>query len=225
MLLDSELYRETLSEDLLTISNEEDSNHLQLEEASRPEYLSYKSADYYEVKNSLRKTRYSEMNTQCALASVPGVVDLFADSESGRLLVKLHLTSRNGDHFFKLFRSKGSLGRHFWKHVVVQLNESFLKVFFDSVLDIQIDLSDFNILFRKTAENEEIPKEIVYWRPRHSTEFGHNGLLLGNIDRTRKRPNWDRQKYSTVFSVYKSKSLLDKTNLQFFEQSKKVSFN
>lgn len=222
--LDSKLYREKLPDNEPDkdsgpdIENEESPVNLQLLELSRSEYLSYKSSNYYEIKNNVRKNKYFEINRQCILASLPGVLDIFVDSETTRILVKLHLSDRHGNHQFKLFRSRGALGRHMWKHLVVQVDHAILEIYLDSVLDSRVHLAEFGISFRKFSEKETVPETISLFRHFSSLDFKHNGLILGNLDRMAPKDNLDRVKYERVYNNYKSKSLLDHTNQEYFRE-------
>lgn len=226
LTLDSDLYREnsqTQENPQLKIQNEESSINKDLIESSHSEYLSYKSSNYYEIKNNLRKNAYFGLNIQCPILSIPGLLDVFADSESGRVLIKLHLSDANNDHKFQLFRSNGSLRRHLWKLLTIQINEDILQVFLDSILDTRIKLSDHDISFRESKKQDS--EKFKFFRKKSNLEFQHNGIIIGNIDRLHKKPNFDDLKYNQVYQTYNSKSLLDKTNLEYFQQSTKVLNN
>jgi hypothetical protein len=227
--LDSEIYREDSESDeeenstKFEIQNEHSPVNEEIIESSHSEYLSYKSSNYYEIKNNLRKNKYFDIKTQCPLASIPGVLDVFVDSESSRLIVKLHLSDSNGNHTFRLFRSNGSLRRHLWKFLNIQINESRLLIFMDSVLDTQIDLSQYGILFAEFSKNKTYSEEFIFFKKLNSSKYRHQGLLLGNLDRLEKKENFDELKYDRVYNTYQSKSLLDLTNQEFFKEISKVT--
>lgn len=191
--------------------------------ALRTEYLSYKSANYYEVKNNARQNQYFALNVQCAVASFPGVLDVFVDSKTQRVVVKLHLSDRDGNHGFKLFRSKGSLRRHQWKHLVVQVAPSSLEIFLDTVLDTRVSLADHGVWFRERKEDLQVPSGVEHFRHKNSLQQKHNGLLLGNVDRLVAKANFDQEKFDRVYAAYQSKSLLDRTNQEYFEETTQAS--
>lgn len=227
--LDSILYRENIPDNIsethtsILIENEHSPVNRELLESSRSEYLSYKSSNYYEIKNNVRKNNYFKTNRQCVLASLPGVLDIFVDSISTRIIVKLHLSDKHGNHQFKLFRSRGALGRHLWKHLVVQVDKTVLQIFLDSVLDTRVDLAEYGVWFGEYAENADVPEGIDLFRHANSRQFKHNGLILGNVDRMSVKDNFDELKFGRVYETYKSKSLLDRTNQEYFQETTKVA--
>ena len=119
--------------------------------------------------------------------SVPGALDLFIDSDSGRIIIKLHLTDKHENHIFKLFRSNGSLGKGVWKHLVVQVSNNRIEVFIDSIMDTVVDLAKYQIKFgfkedSGEGENQESSDEFEFFRFQADEEQSHNGVLVGNID-------------------------------------------
>lgn len=219
--LDKKLYRQDSPEEI-TIENEQGPVDHEIIESSHSEYLSYKSANYYEVKNNLRRNAYFEINNQCAIASIPGILDIFADSNTNRILVKLHLSDEEGNHTFKVFRSNGALQRHSWKYLVVQVDREMIRIYLNAVLDTQINLGDYSILFEEMpAAKQKTPKHAFY-KQKNSNEYQHNGLLIGNIDRTHPNAKLDKDKYWQVYNHYKSKSLMDPTHQRYFDTLHKV---
>jgi hypothetical protein len=229
--LDSVVYREmdeqdsTEEESQIKIENEKNPVNLEIIESSHSEYLSYKSSNYYEVKNNLRKNAYFKINSQFVITSMPGILDVFGDAETGRVLVKLHLSDTQGNHFFKFFRSNGALPRNLWKYLVVQLSPYMIKIYFNSVLDTQIDLKDYSIIFKKHKKGSKNQEGFAFFKHKNSNEYKHNGVLIGNIDATTKINNFDELKYNPVYDLYHSKSLLDQTNQKFFKKKNKVPSN
>lgn len=230
LTLDSSLYRENslkseISENAKIehsiLSNEKTQTDSNLQETlTNAKFLTYKNRNYYNVKNFLRQKKYDRLNTQCPILSLPGVLDLFVDSESSRLITKLHLKDENQDHLFKLFRSRGTLGIDNWRHLIVQVSPNKIEIYINSILDTMIDLKKMKIWFGKNYDEDTNKKEgqndFTFSRFSGDAVGHYNGILIGNIDNYSLEI--DNDEYLNEKNLF-----ADDFNM-FYSQSNKVFF-